>query len=124
MMTTKNKRISFFLTFVLILSALSMCITAQAKEITGTANDAYKASLEEKYGVDIIIDDSVKEKGIYFSDPESVGDIELYFLKEIDAAFSMLPVGFVKEVNSHFQYPTIKQILSSGFYEMQVAAIA
>ncbi|GHV13681.1 hypothetical protein FACS1894219_08810 [Clostridia bacterium] len=107
MVTTKNKRISAFLTFVLILSALSMCITAQTKEISGTVHDAYKASLEEKYGVDIIIDDSVKEKGVYFSDPESVGDIELYFLKEIDAAFSMLPVGFVKEVNSHFQYPTI-----------------
>ena len=109
-MTCKNQKVKkILIILVSVCIILSCSVETAAKQITGTVNDGYRKSLEERYGFNIIIDESVKNaknsktgEGFY-SGPVPIKDIELKILKDIDSAFSMLPAGFVKEVNDYFK---------------------
>ena len=100
----KFKRFVVFITgLAVIMSCLDtsiislISIEVSAKQLTGTANDEYRKSIEEKYGYNIIIDDSVREKNALYTSPVAPSDAELKILKDIESSFAMLPDGFVKE---------------------------
>ena len=100
----KTVKIIFIVLISVCIAASCFIIKVSAKQIKNTVNEEYKKFLENKYGFEIIIDESVKNKknGGFYKNPVFVKDIELKILKDIDCAFSMLPDGFLKEVNEYF----------------------
>ena len=105
---TRNPLFNKFIIILISACVILSCCSAEvsAEQLTGTSNDGYKKILEEKYALNIIIDESVKNiksKGGFYKSPITIIDVELKILKDIDSAFSMLPDGFVKEINSYFK---------------------
>ena len=100
----RNLFLKRFIAFIISLGLVISCsAVVSAKQITGTSNDLYRKTLEETYGYKLIIDDILLKKDGFYTQPVSVKDVELKVLKDIDSAFSMLPDGFVKEVNDYFK---------------------
>ncbi|MCL2772117.1 MAG: S-layer homology domain-containing protein [Oscillospiraceae bacterium] len=106
--TIKGRKIfSRILCFVILFCLLSANFNASAQQTAGTeitanpSDEIYLQNLEQKYGFEIIIDDSIldKQSAPFYAYPKVVDDVELQVLKDIENTFVMLPDGFVKEVS-------------------------
>jgi len=133
MNATKNKNNKILhrilILFMAVCIILSCSVDVFAKQIVSTKNIDYRKSLEAKYGYNIIIDDSVKNKdGLLSFFRPATRDVEFQILKDIDSAFSMLPDGFVKESTDFIKLlgvdPVINVIYMPSASDAEIIALA